>query len=427
MILFTIFDVVNPNRNAMTRSLILSCIPVLFIISCSTPKKNGAPLSYDPPGSTNTKTKPIDRQEKGTFTQNGISVNNEFDGARMNGFEKLSDSLYRVTIHPENAPINMSPWYAFKIKSTIAREVYLHMKYRDGKHRYYPDRSDDGVHWQPLDSNRYKVYENDSVILKLRLTNEYQWISAQELLTSEDNEKWTDQIATQNFVTKETIGKSREGKEINSLKIALTSKQPLLVVISRQHPPEVTGYMAMKAFVEELTSHSELAQQFREKFGIVVLPMLNPDGVDNGHWRHNTGGVDLNRDWQYYNQPEIDQFQKYIHQLVKTYKLNVVLGLDFHSTHQDLLYTFNNETFPDRNGVVKTWIKRLREEFPNETITEEDGGAESPVSKNWFLNEFKAEAVTYEVGDDTPRKFVRAKGEASARIFMELLLQKYEK
>ena len=75
--------------------------------------------------------------------------------------------------------------------------------------------------------------------------------------------------------------------------------------------------------------------------------------------------------------------------------------------------------------MVKAWIKRLRKEFPDETITEEDGGAASPVSKNWFLREFEAEAVTYEVGDDTARNFVRAKGEVSARILMALLLSKY--
>ncbi len=409
----------------MTRSLTLFCAFLLLITSCSTSKKTGAPISYDPPGSTNTKTKPIDLQKKGTFTLDGISVNNEYDGARMNGFEKLSDSLYRINIHPENAPINMSPWYSFKIRSATPREIYLHMKYRDGKHRYYPDWSNDGVHWEPLDSSRYTVHDNDSAILKLKLDDKYRWVSAQELWTFKDNEKWVGQVAGQSFVTKEAIGESREGKELNALKIALNPKQPLLVVISRQHPPEVTGYLAMMAFVEELVSSNDLARQFREKFSVIVLPMLNPDGVDNGHWRHNTGGVDLNRDWKYYNQPEIDQFQKYMHQVVKTNKLDVVLGLDFHSTHEDLLYTFNNETFPDEKGVVKAWIKRLREEFPTDPITEEDGGAQSPVSKNWFLNEFKAEAVTYEVGDDTPREFVRAKGEASARILMELLLEKY--
>ncbi|MEQ8574701.1 MAG: hypothetical protein RIB63_11595, partial [Fulvivirga sp.] len=133
-----------------------------------------------------------------------------------------------------------------------------------------------------------------------------------------------------------------------------------------------------------------------------------------------------NRDWQFYNQPEIDQFQKYIHQRVKEIKMNVVLGLDFHSTHEDLLYTFNEETYSSEKGVVKKWVQQLKAAFPDESITEEDGGSDSPVSKNWFLQEFKAEGVTYEVGDDTPRHFIKEKGKVSARLFMQLLLEKYK-
>lgn len=49
---------------------------------------------------------------------------------------------------------------------------------------------------------------------------------------------------------------------------------------------------------------SELAMEFRKHFVIKAFPMLNPDGVVNGHWRHNAMGVDLNRDWQNFNQPE---------------------------------------------------------------------------------------------------------------------------
>ena len=40
---------------------------------------------------------------------------------------------------------------------------------------------------------------------------------------------------------------------------------------------------------------------------VIVYPLMNPDGVDEGHWRHNTGGIDLNRDWAHYNQPETRQ------------------------------------------------------------------------------------------------------------------------
>ena len=35
-----------------------------------------------------------------------------------------------------------------------------------------------------------------------------------------------------------------------------------------------------------------------------VVPLANPDGVEQGHWRHNAQGVDLNRDWDRFQQPE---------------------------------------------------------------------------------------------------------------------------
>lgn len=398
---------------------------ILFFSSCSTTKKMGEPLDYDPPGSTNTKTKPIKTQTKGQFTLGTVTIDNEFAGARMNGFSQMNDSLFQVVISPENQPINLSPWYAFKLSSTVEKDIYLHLKYTFGKHRYYPDISSDGIGWQPIDSSRYALHGTDSAVLKLTVGTKHLWVSAQEILTTTDNDQWINSVLENDYVTPFTYGSSREGEILKGFKISTKEKQPTLIVISRQHPPEVTGYMAMKAFVEELLSESELSKRFRSEFSIMIVPMMNPDGVNNGHWRHNTGGVDLNRDWQFYNQPEIDQFQKFIHQEVDDRKLKVVLGLDFHSTHNDLLYTFNNETYPEKKGVVKQWIRDLRESFPNETITEEDGGSASPVSKNWFLKEFGAESVTYEVGDDTPRKHLKLKGSTSAQLLMELLLKKY--
>jgi hypothetical protein len=405
----------------MIRTTLQLVIASLVLYACAS-KKPGTPLSYDPPGSTNTKSKPITYQEKGSFTIDGITANNEFDGARLNGFSQINDSVFQVNIEPENAPINMSPWYSFKLKSEYQKKVYVHLKYKDGRHRYYPDISKDGINWNPIDSAAINVYPEDSAVLTLNLDRDYLWVSAQELRTSSYNAEFVEEISQSPLVNKHLIGQSNKGVDMNALEIGLEAKKPLLIVISRQHPPEVTGYMAMQSFVGELLSESEFSAQFRKEFAIIILPMLNPDGVDNGHWRHNTGGVDLNRDWQFYNQPEINQFQAYIQERVKALKLEVKLGLDFHSTHQDLLYTFNEETYSSKKGVVKKWVQQLKEAFPDESITEEDGGSESPVSKNWFLHEFKAEGVTYEVGDDTPRDFIKEKGKMSAQLFMKLLL-----
>ena len=40
--------------------------------------------------------------------------------------------------------------------------------------------------------------------------------------------------------------------------------------------------------------------------------MPNPDGVDSGYWRHNSNGVDLNRDWIEFTQPETKAIKQFL-------------------------------------------------------------------------------------------------------------------
>ena len=49
------------------------------------------------------------------------------------------------------------------------------------------------------------------------------------------------------------------------------------------------------------------------------------------------------------------------------------------------------------------------------------------MSKGWFLTQFDAVGITYEIGDDTPRVFIRKKGEVSARAMMKVLMEGLEK
>ena len=65
------------------------------------------------------------------------------------------------------------------------------------------------------------------------------------------------------------------------------------------------GQEAYRAFVSELmTRGDDKAKAFLGNHRIVLAPMPNPDGVDKGHWRLNDGGLDLNRDWGKFTQPE---------------------------------------------------------------------------------------------------------------------------
>ncbi len=202
----------------------------------------------------------------------------------------------------------------------------------------------------------------------------------------------------------------------------------MLLIISRQHPPEVTGYLAMKAFVETICSDHPTAKAFRKAYTTYVVPLVNPDGVDNGHWRHSTAGIDLNRDWINVNQPEVAAIQNFMKEKVANGG-KFFFAVDFHSTWEDIYYTINPNLKGNMPGLVPQMILEMGKAIPGyepnirpsqETIRT------SPTSSSFFFFEMGAEALTYEFGDNTPRERLREKGEKTAMKLMELMLERQE-
>src|SRR3546814_6550764 len=68
-------------------------------------------------------------------------------------------------------------------------------------------------------------------------------------------------------------------------------------------------------FVDELAADSPLARDFRERTLVIVLPLLNPDGVVEGNWRGNINGQDLNRDWGPFSQSETRRSEEHTSEL----------------------------------------------------------------------------------------------------------------
>ena len=176
----------------------------------------------------------------------------------------------------------------------------------------------------------------------------------------------------------------------------------------------------MEAYVEEMLSDSKLSQAFREKFRILVYPLINPDGVELGHWRHNVGGIDLNRDWSEFQQPETEAVAKHVSESVRAANNQVLLGMDFHSTQEDVIYTHT----ANRQSVISPykdlWLEALTTSdlHPNEEAYD----LSTPMTKGWFYLEFGAEAIIYEVGDETDREFLKQKSRTAAQEMMKLLV-----
>ncbi|MCH9029574.1 MAG: hypothetical protein IH819_08175 [Bacteroidetes bacterium] len=412
---------------------------VLVVAAC-TKKDNGIKgLAYDPPGSTITTDKEITLQPKKTFHFNstGLHVSNEFEGARLNDFYQVNDSVYTALISPENAPINNSAWYAFKIWADEQQDITLNLSYNEGTHRYIPKISNDGIEWTAFDTTLIEIdTSKEFASLKLSVDQDTLWFSAQELITSSVYERWEDGIAGLPYVDKKIIGVSSEGKSINELIISESSNSnDYLIIIGRQHPPEVTGFFALKSFVETIAGSSEVSGEFRKRFNVVVIPLVNPDGVDNGHWRHNIHGVDLNRDWVNFNQPEPKAVKDKLSKIVSTGG-NIIFYIDFHSTQKDVFYILSLESTIDENytesdnrkaeknySLIKEWLTNLQNKLPdyNVHIIDTLSKKTSPTSDRWIQKTFNAPAVTYEVGDKTNRELIKKVAANAAEELMNLL------
>ena len=404
----------------------------LTVCSCET---NTPWKGQDPIKKVDTHTQAIELQYKGIFDlEDGIFMSNDFIGSRLNGAARANDTLITLLITPENEKINPSPWYAFKIWSKERRDIYIKFVYpKNSGHRYYPKLSHDNIHWEKLDSAFFKLgnfteIEGQkvarSMTMKVQISPDTLSIAAQELNTSIEVGKWMKNLAINPFIDIDTIGYSQQKRPIKLLSIGESDDKKMIFIISRQHPPEVTGYLAMQAFVETLCSESDLAIAFRKEYNAYVVPLANPDGVDNGHWRHNAGGVDMNRDWADFNQPETQAISNFMKEKVKQSDGKFYFAVDFHSTYEDIYYTSDSTLKGNMPGLIPELISKSAATFDNYVPNIKSGLDKDArvASTSFFFYEFGAESFTFEIGDATPRDFVRQKGEITAQTLMELLL-----
>lgn len=401
-------------------------ILLILLYSCNGSKSLTA-SKHSYPNPVNTTTRPIQFQKKRLFELEDLSATNDFAAARLNDLIQLNDSTYKASIWPENFPINASPWYAFKLWSETEKEIYLNLDYSNGqKHRYLPKLSSDGEHWVALDSTLIQLAQDStSATVRLQVGTDTLWVAAQEIQDHKRVGDWVKSLSESPWVSSSSAGKSALGRSLYHLNVhkgAEFKKKPAIVIISRQHPPEVTGFLCMKAFIETLVSEGA-ENGFLEKYRVMVYPLMNPDGVDLGHYRHNTGGVDLNRDWAEYHQPEIKQVTDHMVRETKTHKNDVILGLDFHSTYHDVYYTPDESVERKIPQFTKAWLEKVRVAIGLVDINESPGTISRPTSSAWFNQQFGATGITYEIGDDTPRDFIKIKGVESARAMMQLLLK----
>ena len=353
-----------------------------------------------------------------------ITVTDNFHGARRGTCTILAPDHLRLDIRPEDKPpINDSPWYAFRIEPIQPTNVQVTLRYRGGHHRYKPKFSHDRLSWWVIDENDVIARANGrQASLAIELDDRPVYVAGQELITTAIYEQWTDRIARQTDAALSVLGESLKGQSIRMLTVNDDARD-VLFITGRQHPPEVSGAFAFFAFAETLLADTALAREFRHHFRIIAIPLLNPDGVSGGNWRNNLGGVDLNRDWGPFTQPET-QIVRDLLADIDSNGQQIRFFLDFHSTKRNVFYTQNGDFPTSPPGLMNHWLDRSARRVQNyEFENDQNEVSEQANSKNYMYKRYRIPTATYEVGDETDRSATQDAAVIFAEELMTILLE----
>ena len=353
----------------------------------------------------------------------GFLIDANYDGGNFHACEIIDSHTAALTIRPEDAPpINQSPWYSFRISRASIMPVSVSLTFEDGYARYWPKLSRDGKHWTRADEADVSFSE-DGNTLTIRIDGDAPsiWVAGQEIIEGDFYVQWINDLATQDHVRTELLGRSVLGRPLH---VARTADRPeVIFLIGRQHPPEVSGALAMRSFVDTVLGDSPLAREFRARYTVIVIPLINPDGVALGHWRHNVNGIDLNRDWGPFTQPETQGAERLINALEDT-GIRPALMLDFHSTRASLFYTQLAEETSWPIDFATVWFERFRARRPDFQF-KHDARPRSgqPNTKNYFFDRYRIPAFTYEIGDEEDRQAIFRTTPVFAEEMMRLMLE----
>ena len=353
-----------------------------------------------------------------------VLVDFDFPGAGNLSCEIINSQHIKLFINSEtDDSINPSPWFAIR-KSKHSENIKIELDYGNYNYRYNPKISSDNKAWDNLNMLNILKKNNDKIlVIDFLPSNKKQYIASQEIITQSWYYNWFNELKETGKVRSETIGFSVLKKPITMFFIETDIKNPYIIILGRQHPPEVTGAFALKGFIDQLVSPSQLSQNFLNQYNIIFVPLMNPDGVDNGHWRYNVNKIDLNRDWGTFSQPETIAVNEKLIRLTANSKL--ALFIDFHSTYNNIFYISENSSNNLSKFSLENWINNSRSgllgigyNFQLINSSNKDNG----VSKNYIYNKYNIPSMTYEVSDSEDRKKIKQSSSILATELMKFLV-----
>ena len=163
-------------------------------------------------------------------------------------------------------------------------------------------------------------------------------------------------IAKRKGVSKIILGRTSLNNKIELLRFGKGLKH--IFMIARQHPGETIGSWMLEGFLKSLfsTSFKQQSNILFDKFTFHIISMVNPDGVQLGHWYTQKHGHNCNREWVKKSCPEVKMISKYM----KKYEGS--LYFDFHGDEgcKKHFFTTCDSTKKDKDSSWDFFRNRMK-------------------------------------------------------------------
>jgi len=289
------------------------------------------------------------QQQKFEFED--LTLDSCFDSGNMSSAVKASDSHYHVWIAPDcygtQKETDYRTWFYFRSKDmkkygtytfTVKNMNFQGKLFNEGLLPVYRTKTQSS--WKKVEAKGFSIQKSEKglevtfthtfgphdVEVFFAFTYPWSYEEDQNLIDQYEREFKDDSSI---YFKRELLAFSRENRRIELLTITShsnkleqrerllpnlfpgseSSSRPFMFnkkyvfISSRVHPGETPASHVFKGLLRFVLDKEDLrAQAFRDNFVIVLIPMLNPDGVYRGHYRTDTHGLNLNR---YYTAPVV--------------------------------------------------------------------------------------------------------------------------
>ncbi len=181
------------------------------------------------------------------------------------------------------------------------------------------------------------------------------------------------------YVHVDSVGASSEGRALWMVSVSdhgdslgasgnISSRKHRVFIHARTHPAEVqANYISVEA-IRFLLDSTDTAAKLRAEFIFNIIPMYNPDGVEDGHPRKNAHLVDLESNWnQAVIEPEVICL-RHVFEAFMAGPIPIEVALNLHSDQVNctrfFFFHYAAGTSVAYTALEKNYIEGVQGHFP---------------------------------------------------------------